>query len=86
MKHLFLCDKSYYMIELLAPAKNLQNGIAAINAGADAVYIGVNKFGARVNASNNLEDVENLINYAHKFNVKVYVVLNTILYDKLYSQ
>lgn len=74
------------MIELLAPAKNLQNGIAAINAGADAVYIGVNKFGARVNASNNLEDVENLINYAHKFNVKVYVVLNTILYDKEFKE
>ncbi|MDD3919343.1 MAG: U32 family peptidase, partial [Candidatus Pacebacteria bacterium] len=70
------------MIELLSPAKNLEFGIAAISAGADAVYIGAHKFGARVNASNNLSDIKALISYAHKFNVKVYVVLNTILYDK----
>lgn len=78
--------KAIYMIELLSPAKNLESGIAAINAGADAVYIGVNRFGARINASNSLEDVESLINYAHKFNVKVYVVLNTILYDKEFEE
>jgi len=70
------------MIELLSGVKNLEIGIAAIKAGADAVYIGAHKFGARVNASNNLKDIEELTKYAHKFNVKVYVVLNTILYDK----
>ena len=70
------------MIELLSPAKNLECGIAAINAGADAVYIGAHKFGARTNATNELKDIESLALYAHKFNVKVYVVLNTILYDK----
>ena len=70
------------MIELLSGVKNLEIGKAAINAGADAVYIGAHKFGARVNANNNLKDIEELTKYAHKFEVKVYVVLNTILYDK----
>jgi len=70
------------MIELLSGVKNLEIGKAAINAGADAVYIGAHKFGARVNANNNLKDIEELTKYAHKFDVKVYVVLNTILYDK----
>ncbi len=68
-------------IELLAPAKNLSTGIAAINAGADAIYIGAAKFGARVAASNSLEEIEQLIDYAHQFRVKVYVTVNTILYD-----
>ena len=66
-------------IELLSPAKNLNTAICAINYGADAVYIGANAFGARANASNNLSDVFKLVDYAHKFNVKVYVTLNTIL-------
>jgi putative protease len=68
-------------IELLAPAKNLSTGIAAIDAGADAIYIGATKFGARVSASNSLEEIEELINYAHQFKVKVYITLNTILFD-----
>ena len=68
-------------IELLSPAKNLQVGIAAINHGADAVYIGAPAFGARSSAANSLEDIATLIQYAHLFNVKVYVALNTILYD-----
>lgn len=68
-------------IELLAPAKNLQVGIAAINHGADAVYIGASAFGARAAASNSLEDIATLIQYAHQFKAKVYVTLNTILYD-----
>ena len=68
-------------IELLAPAKDLESGIAAIKFGADAVYIGAPKFGARVAARNSLLDIEQLINYAHKFYAKVYVTLNTILYD-----
>lgn len=68
-------------IELLAPAKNLSTGIAAINAGADAIYIGAAKFGARAAASNSLEEIGELIDYAHQFRVKVYVTVNTILYD-----
>ncbi|MBI9054156.1 MAG: U32 family peptidase [Bacteroidales bacterium] len=68
-------------IELLAPAKNLESGIAAINYGADAVYIGSPKFGARAAAGNSLEDIKALTDYAHKFYSKVYVTLNTILFD-----
>lgn len=69
------------MIELLAPAQTLEHGIAAINCGADAVYIGASKFGARKNAQNSLEDIKKLVDYAHQFNVKVYVTVNTILRD-----
>lgn len=68
-------------IELLAPAKNLQTGIAAINHGADAVYIGAAQFGARQAAGNSVEDIAELVEYAHVFGVKVYVTLNTIIYD-----
>ena len=69
-------------IELLAPAKNLQTGIAAINHGADAVYIGAAQFGARQAAGNSVEDIAELVEYAHIFGVKVYVTLNTIIYDE----
>lgn len=69
-------------IELLAPAKNLECGIEAINHGADAVYIGAPKFSARAAASNTLDDITALCEYAHLFNAKVYVALNTILNDK----
>ena len=69
------------MIELLSPAKNLECGIAAINHGADAVYIGAPMFGARANAGNSLEDIEMLVKYAHQYCVKVYVALNTVLTD-----
>ena len=68
-------------IELLAPAKNLQTGITAINHGADAVYIGAAQFGARQAAGNSVEDIASLVEYAHIFGVKVYVTLNTIIYD-----
>ena len=68
-------------LELLAPAQNYACAIAAINSGADAIYIGAPNFGARKNASNSIEDIEKIINYAHLFNVKVYVTLNTILDD-----
>lgn len=74
-------EKQIKEIELLAPAKNLNTGIAAINAGADAVYIGAPKFGARAAASNSLEEIGKLIEYAHQFRVKVYITLNTILFD-----
>ena len=68
-------------IEILAPAKNLIQGIAAINAGADAVYIGAPQFGARTNATNSIEDIAEMVRYAHLFNAQVFVVINTILYD-----
>ncbi len=68
-------------LELLAPAKNLEYGKAAINYGADAVYIGAEKFSARSSAVNSINDIEQLITYAHKFNSKVYTTINTILYD-----
>jgi len=69
-------------LELLAPAKDLKVGIAAVNAGADAVYIGGPKFGARSAVGNSLKDIEELVKYAHQFYVKIYVTINTILYDK----
>ena len=69
-------------IELLAPAKNLECGIAAIDHGADAVYIGAPRFGARAAAGNSLDDIAELVNYAHLFNVRIYVTLNTILKDE----
>lgn len=68
-------------VELLAPAKNLETAIAAINSGADAIYIGAEEFGARKNAPNSLSDIEKLVNYAHKFYVRIHVVINTILND-----
>lgn len=68
-------------IELLAPAKDLLGGIAAINCGADAVYIGAPKFGARSAAGNSLHDIQKLVQYAHQYWAKVYVTVNTILYD-----
>ena len=68
-------------LELLAPAKNLECGIAAIDHGADAVYIGAQKFGARVAAGNNVDDIRQLCTYAHQFSAKVYVTVNTIIYD-----
>ncbi|MFK7001948.1 peptidase U32 family protein [Flavobacterium oreochromis] len=68
-------------IEILAPAKDLTTGIAAINAGADAVYVGAPQFGARSNAHNSIEDVAALVQYAHLYNVQVFVVINTIIYD-----
>ncbi len=68
-------------LELLAPAKNYTTAIDAINSGADAVYIGANLFGARQGASNSIEDIKKTVEYAHLFNVKVYVTLNTILND-----
>jgi putative protease len=68
-------------IELLAPAKNLETGMEAINHGADAVYIGAPKFSARSAAGNTLTDIQQLADYAHIFHAKVYVALNTILKD-----
>ena len=69
-------------IELLAPAKNKECGFAAIESGADAVYIGGPSFGARVNAANTLEDIKELCDYAHLFGAKIHVTINTILDDQ----
>ena len=68
-------------LELLAPARDLQIGIAAIDCGADAVYIAGPRFGARQAAGNGIEDIRQLCEYAHKFGVRIFVTLNTILYD-----
>ena len=73
-------------IELLSPARNAEYGMTAINAGADAVYIGAPKFSARAAAGNSIADIETLCNYAHRFHAKVYVALNTILYDNELSE
>jgi 23S rRNA 5-hydroxycytidine C2501 synthase len=73
-------------IEILSPAKNLIQGMAAINAGADAVYIGASQFGARTNATNSVEDIAEMVRYAHLFKAQVFVVINTILYDDELNQ
>lgn len=69
-------------LELLAPAQNLETGLAAITCGADAVYIGAKSFGARKAAGNELFDIKKLIDFAHLYNAKIYVTVNTILDDK----
>ena len=68
-------------LELLAPARDLQIGIATIDCGADAVYIAGPRFGARQAAGNEIEDIRQLCEYAHKFGARIFVTLNTILYD-----
>lgn len=70
------------MIELLAPAKDKICAKAAIDYGADAVYIGANDFGARKNAANSFDDIKEVVDYAHQFNVKVYAAINTVLTDE----
>lgn len=69
-------------LEILSPARDLKCGMAAIDHGADAVYIGASKFGARASAGNSIEDIESLCHYAHQYGAKVYVTVNTIIYDK----
>ncbi|MEG2178231.1 MAG: peptidase U32 family protein, partial [Bacteroidales bacterium] len=73
-------------LELLSPAKNLEYGKAAISHGADAVYIGAPKFGARQNAAASLDEIAQLIKYAHLYKAKVYIALNTILYENELEQ
>jgi putative protease len=68
-------------LELLSPAKNLDFGREAINHGADALYIGAPAYGARAAATNTLEDIEALVNYAHLYGSKVFVTVNTLLFD-----
>ena len=68
-------------LELLAPARDADIGIEAINHGADAVYIGGPGFGARKSADNDVADIARLVDYAHRFHARVHVTLNTILRD-----
>lgn len=68
-------------IELLAPAKNVDIAIEAINHGADAVYIGASSHGARQSAANSIDDLRRLADYAHRFKAKVYATVNTIIYE-----
>ena len=68
-------------LELLAPAKDYDSAVDAIDCGADAVYIGAGKFGARYAATNTVEDIARVVKYAHRYNVKVYATLNTLLFD-----
>lgn len=68
-------------IELLIPAKDLHSGQVAIQHGADALYVGASRFGARLAAGNSLSDLEQLIRYAHSFGSRVYVTVNTVLFD-----
>ncbi len=69
-------------LELLAPARTADIGIEAIRHGADAVYIGASHHGARKAAGNSLEDIQRLVNYAHSFGARIYVTVNTIIYDE----
>lgn len=73
-------------IELLAPARNKEVAFEAIRHGADAVYLGAHKFGARAVAGNGTDDIKEVCDYAHIFNAKVYVTVNTILYDNELEQ
>ena len=68
-------------IELLAPAKDYLSAVDAVDCGADAVYIGARAFGARHAATNSTEDIARAVEYAHKFGVKVYATLNTLLFN-----
>ena len=68
-------------LELLAPARNIDIGIAAIDCGADAVYIAGPAFGARKAAGNSLDDIRRLCEYAHRFGARIFLTLNTILFD-----
>ena len=69
-------------LELLSPAKNLEQGREAVNHGADALYIGAPAFGARVAAGNSIEEIEQLATYAHRYHARVYATVNTLLFDE----
>lgn len=75
-------DNNKRKLELLAPASNASVAIEAIKHGADAVYIGATGFGARKAASNSIEDIEKVVNFAHKFHARVYVTVNTVIYEE----
>ena len=68
-------------IELLSPARNIDCGLAAVDHGADAVYIGAARFGARAAAGNPIEDIARLADYAHTYHARIYATVNTVLRD-----
>ena len=74
-------ERTRRKIELLAPAKDYDTAVDAIDCGADAVYIGGAKFGARHSATNTIDDIARVAQYAHRFGAKVYATLNTLLFD-----
>ena len=78
----YLWNNIMTSLELLAPAGNADIGIAAIDHGADAVYVGAPRFSARVDAGVDIGEIARLINHAHLYYARVYVALNTILTDK----
>ena len=69
------------VLELLAPARDAETGRVAVLAGADAVYIGAPAFGARSSACNSVEDITAFVRFAHQYRVRVYVTMNTVLFD-----
>ena len=79
MPAMFSKDMRY--LELLAPARDKETGFAAIDCGADAVYIAGPGFGARQAAGNSMEDIRELCTYAHRFGVRIFITINTIVYD-----
>lgn len=76
-----MTSEKQQIVELLAPARNIEVGRKAIMCGADAIYIGASSHGARASAGNSVEDIATLVRAAHGFGVKVYVTVNTIVYD-----
>ena len=79
-RHIFR-QSTVKSIELLAPAKDLQAAVAAVDYGADALYIGGARFGARHAAGNSAEEIARAVEYAHQYGVRVHATLNTLLYD-----
>ena len=73
-------------LSLLAPARDKEVAIAAIQAGADAIYIGAPAYGARQAAGNSLEDLAEVVRYAHQYGVQVLVTLNTLLHEDEYPK
>ena len=76
-----MVDRKIRELELLAPARNKDIGIAAIGCGADAVYIAGPQFGARQAAGNSMDDIRTLCSHAHMFGARIFITLNTIMYD-----
>ncbi len=68
-------------VELLSPAKDLAAAVAAVDYGADAVYMGGSRFGARRGAANSIDDIARAVEYAHQYGVRVHAALNTVLFD-----
>ena len=77
----FAKNNALKSVELLAPAKDFQSAVAAVDYGADAVYIGGAKFGARYAAGNSAGEIARVVEYAHRYGVRVHATLNTLIYD-----